>query len=71
MRCDHALSSCDVLALCLNVMYRRLSVGVRLHGLLLKVLEHLLKLKLAVIESTRRGFSESLRDVEAMISELI
>lgn len=52
-------------------MYRRLSVGVRLHGLLLKVLEHLLKLKLAVIESTRRGFSESLRDVEAMISELI
>lgn len=67
LRGDHAQARSDVLGLCLNGMDRRLSVGVGLRWLLLKVLEHLLKLKMPVTESERRVISESLRDVQAMI----
>lgn len=51
---DHAQASGNVLGLCFNVMDRRLSVGVWLHWLLLKVLKHLLKLKIPEIKSERR-----------------
>lgn len=43
---DHAQGSSDVLGLCLDCMKRRLSVGLWLHWMLLKVLEHLLNLNI-------------------------
>lgn len=66
LRGDHAQASGDVLGLCLNGMDRRLSVGVGLHWLLLKVLEHLLKLKMPATEIERRVISEGVSGVQAM-----
>lgn len=41
--------------MCLNVMDRRLSVAVLLHWLLLKVLEHLLKLIMPEMQMVTQG----------------
>ena len=54
MRGDHAQASGDVLSVCMNGMDWRLSDDLGLHWLLLKVLEHLLKLKVPVRERERQ-----------------
>lgn len=52
MEGGHAQASSNVLGVCMNGMDWRLSVDLGFHWLLLKVLEHLLKLK--VTESERK-----------------
>lgn len=70
MRVDHALASGDILGMCLNVMDGRLSVAVWLHWLLLKVLEHLLKLQMPVMESERRVIGEGSKGGQAEIIQV-
>lgn len=70
LRGDHALASGDILSMCLNVMDRRLSVAVWLHWLLLKVLEHLLKLTVPVMESERRVIGEGSKGVSTEIMQV-